>query len=196
VLYIPFLEPTQTSKRGFLVRSGCFQNRRATQVYLGEHGYAKSTLMSSPRLRGLFGANNNGCNKKPIQQRRVNPTNPRFPVPPHRLQHPAYPSPAPRSNHFPRNTNSNSNSPPQLPSLPRRTSPSPVRLGPSLTRFDIGAWSRSPIALLHSSSSSYPKPPPRLPSVVVEELGGAVKMGDTTTHQGSLRKTPIINHRC
>ena len=45
----------------------------------------------------------------------LNPTNPSFlEAPPHRLQHLGYPSPAPRSSHFPnRNTNSNTNSPPQ-----------------------------------------------------------------------------------
>jgi hypothetical protein len=69
------------------------------------------------------------------------------------LQHPGYPSPDPRSNHF---SSTNSNSPLINVLDSRRTSPSPVRLGRNLTRFDIRAW--SPTTLLHSSSSSlHPK---------------------------------------
>ena len=162
MLYTPYF--TQALKQGWPFRSRCFQSRRATQAYIEEDGYAKSTLMSSPRLHGLIGANNNGGNKKPHPTMASKPDESEFPstttTP---SQHQGYPSPAPYSNHFPgRNTNSNSNSPPQnvleslhyYAELPLR----PVRLGTSLTRFDIGAWSRSPTTLLHSSSSSrHPK---------------------------------------
>ncbi|KAJ3501380.1 hypothetical protein NLJ89_g9361 [Agrocybe chaxingu] len=58
----------------------------------------------------------------------------------------------------------------QLPPVPRKTTASPVRLGPSLTRLDIGAGLRTtPTTHPHS------KPPP--PSVVVEEWGAGMSSG-------------------
>ena len=71
---------------------------------------------------------------------------------------------------------------PRLHSLPRRTPPSPVRLGPSLTR------SRSPTTPLHPTSSSHPKPPPQLPSVVVEEWRGVA------WRKWEIRRRPQYNH--
>ena len=42
-----------------------FQRRCVThEVYVGEDGYTKSALVSSPRLHGLFGANNGGNEKR------------------------------------------------------------------------------------------------------------------------------------
>ncbi|KAF8957410.1 hypothetical protein BDZ97DRAFT_2079218 [Flammula alnicola] len=181
-----FPEPSRTPGAG------------SNEVFTGDgaqDGYGKSTLMNSPRLRGLFGVgvSNNGAGKKPppessttskpddgLQGAIATATTP----PPTstsslsfassfeplsqqeyelelQLQQPLSMSmPAPRSQI--------SSKRPQLPPLPRKTTASPVRLGPSLTRLDIGAgaWSRSPTTL-HSLSN--PKPLP--PSVVVEEWG-------------------------
>ena len=103
-IYTPFLDPTRASKRGFPFWSRFFQSRRATQVYIGE--VCQIDTREQPLVPTTTGAT-----RSPIQRRLVNPTNPRFPAPPHRLQYPACPSPAPRSKHFPRNTNLNSNSP-------------------------------------------------------------------------------------
>jgi len=186
----PLLSPTELS--------------RHKEVYIGGSGYANSTLMTSPRLRGLFGANNNGSNKKSHPLTMSKPDKSEFPstttIPP------TTPCLSFHSNHFPgRNTNSNSNSLPQcIPRSLRYHAELPHR-----TRFDIGAWSRSPMTLLHSSSSSHPQSPPQLPSVVVEEWCGVAKMRDTAatgttvsviiiyplTHQGSLGKTSLIKHR-
>jgi hypothetical protein len=98
----PYLGPTQASKQGWCFRSQCFQSRCATQV----DGYAKSTLMSSPRLHGLIAANKNGGNKKPHSMTTSEPDESEFPSTTITLsQHQGYRS--------------------RIPSLPRRTSPSP-----------------------------------------------------------------------
>ena len=88
--YIPYF--TQASKRGWPFLSRCFQNRRARQVYTMEDGYAKSTLMRSPRLRGLCGTKNNGGNETPHPATMSKPS---FPAPPHHLHTtpgPSFPS--------------------------------------------------------------------------------------------------------
>ena len=150
--------------------------------------------MSSPRLRGPFAANNNRCNKKPHDPSNGKETR-RFRDSHH--HHIAYNTRLVllRSNHFPRESelefqlSSSEHSRP--PSLPRRTSLSPVWLRPSLNWFHIGAWLRSPTTLLHSSSS-HPKPPPQLPSVVV---GGRVgRRGENGRYDDSSRMSPQNVH--
>ena len=94
---------------------------------------AKSTLMSSPRLHGLFGANNRGANKKPHpDESEISRSTTRLSFP---------------SSLFKPLSQLSSSTRLPIPSLPRRISPSPVRLGPNFTLFDIEAWSKSPTTL-------------------------------------------------
>ena len=65
ILYTLYLDPIQASNQGWPFQYRVFQRRCVThEVYVGEDGYAKSALVSSPRLHGLFGANNGGKEKR------------------------------------------------------------------------------------------------------------------------------------
>jgi hypothetical protein len=77
-LYTPYLDPTQASNQGWPFQYRVFQSCYAThEVYVEEDGYAKSTLMGSPRLRGLFGTNNNETmTSKPDESEFISTTTP------------------------------------------------------------------------------------------------------------------------
>ncbi|KAF9479881.1 hypothetical protein BDN70DRAFT_920949 [Pholiota conissans] len=158
----------------------------------GQEGSGKSTMVSSPRLRGLFGGGGNGVSsgKKSVSPAEAKPASTSSTsskadendgsqaassspsssaltfspsFEPLSQQKYDFDTPSPFMFDSER-AQAASKRVQRTPPLPKRAKASPVRLAPSLTRLDIGAvgWSRLPMA------SHFPsKPPP--PSVVIEE---------------------------
>lgn len=167
------------------------QSAPPNEIFSGDSvqdGFTKATLMNSPRLRGLFGATNGPTKKSDSKNQSTSskletegdsnqyPVNNTTPPTTPSLSFPSS-SFEPRSLEeyelelqLPMNAPMDHPKPggpkrAQLPPLPRKITPSPVRLSPNLARLEIGgAWTRPPQA-----SYTHSKPPP--PSVVVQEWG-------------------------
>ncbi|KAF5324217.1 hypothetical protein D9619_011347 [Psilocybe cf. subviscida] len=183
----------------------------ANEVFTGENGSDgsnKTTLMNSPRLRGLFGASgvptkkpdtriSSTTSKAEETEGGIIPSTPpiaaasiAFATSFEPLSQEEYELelqlPMASSSTTPTETH-RSVKRPQLPPLPRKSATSPVRLGPSLTRLDIGAFSRAPAT--HHPHSKAPPPPvvvedwaPKLPDAAARPLPN---VPNATTDQGT-----------